>query len=77
MGHPGPQVPHLPCPPTCIPLLSTKVEHQALWSVKWALFHMHVLYDNPLNLKGKMQETFGVAPPTVMHKVLLSSSISV
>ena len=39
---------------------------------------MHVLYTIPLNLKGKMHDTLGVAPPTVMHKdVLLTCLISV
>ena len=38
---------------------------------------MHVLYTIPLNLKGKMHNTLGVAPPTVMHKdFLLTSSIT-
>ena len=37
---------------------------------------MHVLYTTPLNLKGKMQDTLGVAPPIVIHKFLLISSIS-
>ncbi len=65
MGQPGPQFPHFPCPPTCWPLSSTRVEHQALCSVRCAWFHVHVVYTTPLKRNGKMQGLPDDAPATV------------
>ena len=66
-GQPAPQLPHLPWPPTCVPLASTSVEHQALCSVRWAWFHVHSLCTTPLNLNGKMHGFPFAAPDTVTH----------
>ena len=67
IGQSGPQFPHFPCPPTWCPESSTKVEHQALCSVRWAMSHMQVVCVTPLKRNGKMHGKLGAAPLTVVH----------
>ena len=46
-------------PLTCLPFLSTFVEHHGLFSVKLALDIVQELYITPLNRNGKTQSLFG------------------
>lgn len=69
-GQSGPQLPHLPWPPTWWPVSSTKVEHHALCSVKWAWSQVHWVWTTPLNRNGKMHGNLGDAPLSVVHTIL-------
>lgn len=59
------QCPHLPCPPTCCPLLSVRVEHQGIPSS--ASTRMHPRYTRSLKVKGKTHLAPGSPPPLVVQ----------
>ena len=61
------QFPQFPCPPICVPELSTFVEHHFSVSPGSLPSVVHLVYVLPANLNGNMQFLFGSGPLFVVH----------
>ena len=61
------QFPQFPCPPICVPELSTFVEHHSSVLPGSLPSVVQLVYMVPLNLNGNMQALFGSGPLVVVH----------